>query len=388
RVLKDCSFIKFVVVMEACTGKKSDLSLDHKTDVGFIMFKDLCQRKSDEERYPSPTPSDIAIIMYTSGSTGTPKGVLISHKNALAGLKALSNYTIFHTWDRYLAYLPLAHIMEIVAETLCLYCGMKIGYSSPLTLTNKSSKIKKDAKRIHKTILDTVRRQGWAAEELFNYFLAYKMKWLYRGFDTPLLNKTLFRKLRYFIGGRVRILLNGGAPISHDTQSITMATLSVPVIQAYGLTELSGASNVSNIYDRTTCRVGPPLTDYKIKLVNWEEGNYSIDDKPFPRGEIHIGYFKNPKKTAEDFYEEDGPDGVLKIIDRKKDLVKLSGGEYISYGKVESIIKTCPLIENICTYADPLKGYLFAVLIPDRAQLTERNIGLDNLLNEDSIQRP
>ncbi|QQP56918.1 Long-chain-fatty-acid--CoA ligase 3, partial [Caligus rogercresseyi] len=146
-------------------------------------------------------------------------------------------------------------------------------------------------------------------------------------------------------------------------------------------------------YDRTTCRVGPPLMGIKLKLVNWEEGNYTINDSPFPRGVL-----QNPEKTAEDFYEEDGirwfktgdigqmeADGVLKIIDRKKDLVKLSGGEYISYGKVESILKTCPIVENICTYADPLKDYLFAIVIPDRIQLKERGIELEDLLKDASL---
>lgn len=113
----------------------------------------------------------------------------------------------------------------------------------------------------------------------------------------------------------------------------------------------------------------------RIKLVNWDEGNYRVTDKPYPRGEIHVGgdnvalgYFKQAAKTAEEFYEEDGmrwfrtgdigevqDDGVVKIVDRKKDLVKLQHGEYISYGKVEAILKTCPIVESICLYGDSSK---------------------------------
>ncbi|CAB4055517.1 ACSL [Lepeophtheirus salmonis] len=300
-------------------------------NVEFIMFRDLITRKSNEDRYPAPTPRDPAIIMYTSGSTGTPK--------ALGSIHGLSTI------------------------------------SPCLRIDIRDVKSKED--RIYKSVVDTMRRQGWAIEELFHYFVAYKMKWQDRGFDTPLLNKTLFRKVRYFIGGRVRLLISGGAPISHDTQSVSRTALCVPVLQGYGLTELTGGVTMSDPYDRTTCRVGPPLLGLKLKLVDWEEGNYTINDKPFPRGEIH----------CEDFYEEDGirwfktgdigqmeADGVLKLVDRKKDLVKLSGGEYISYGKVESILKTCPIIENICTYADPLKDYLFAIVIPDKAHLNERGL--------------
>ncbi len=145
-------------------------------------------------------------------------------------------------------------------------------------------------------------------------------------------------------------------------------------------------------YDRVTGRAGAPLMNVKIKLVDWSEGGYTTKDKPFPRGEIHVGgdnvatgYFRNPKKTAEDFYEDSDrirwfrtgdigevhDDGVIKIVDRKKDLVKLQQGEYVSYGKVESVLKTCPIVENICVYADPEKDYLVAIVIPDRTHLSE-----------------
>lgn len=245
--------------------------------------------------------------------------------------------------------------------------------------------------RIYKSIVDTARRQGWAVEELFHYFVNYKMKWQDRGFDTPLLNKTLFRKIRYFLGGRVRLLLSGGAPLSPDTHSLSRTCLCLPVMQGYGLTETTACATVTSIMDRKTGRAGAPLLDVKVKLVNWEEGNYLITDRPNPRGEIHIGgdnvalgYYKNEQKTEEDFYDSEGlrwfrtgdigefdPDGVIRIIDRKKDLVKLPGGEYVSYGKVEAVLKTHALIESICLYADPSKDYVVAIAVPNLPALNE-----------------
>jgi len=375
-----------------------------------------------------PTPHDVAIIMYTSGSTGKPKGVMLTHANLIAAMSSLLNIATFKPGDRYIGYLPLAHVLELLAETSCLLYGIRIGYSSPLTLTNKSSKVKAGSKgdanvlrptlmcavplileRIYKSIVDTMRRQGWAVEELFHYFVAYKMKWQDRGFDTPLLNKTLFRKIRYFLGGRVRLLLSGGAPLSPDTHSLVRTCLCVPLMQGYGLTETTACSSVTSVHDRTTGRAGAPLLNVKMKLVSWEEGNYLVSD-PKPRGEIHIGgdnvaagYYENPEKTQEDFYNEDDTrwfktgdigevdeDGVFRIIDRKKDLVKLQGGEYVSYGKVESVLKTHGLVENICLYADPSKDFTVAVIVPSLTYMNETlelktNVTAETCNNNDEV---
>ena len=136
-----------------------------------------------------------------------------------------------------------------------------------------------------------------------------------------------------------------------------------------------------------------------IKLVDWEEGNYRVTDTPTPQGEIHVGgdqvavgYFKREEETNENFYEENGRrwfktgdigtfdnDGVLRIIDRKKDLVKLQHGEYVSYGRTESVLKTAPIVEQICAYADPSRDFIVAVVIPDRKILAE-------ICPEDSLQ--
>ena len=157
---------------------------------------------------------------------------------------------------------------------------------------------------------------------------------------------------------------------------------------------------MTHVRDRKTGRAGAPLMDVDIKLVNWDEGNYRVTDQPNPRGEIHVGgdnvavgYFKNEKETAANFYEENGrrwfrtgdigefeQDGVLKIIDRKKDLVKLQHGEYVSYGKTESVLKTAPIVENICAYANPDRDFIIAILIPDKNQLKALNTELS--LNE------
>lgn len=126
--------------------------------------------------------------------------------------------------------------------------------------------------------------------------------------------------------------------------------------------------------------------------MNWEEGNYRVTDKPNPRGEIIIGggnvaagYYKLPDKTAEEFQTDaEGrrwfltgdigefyPDGTIKIIDRKKDLVKLQFGEYVSLGKVEATLKGCPVVSNVCIYGDSSKSYVVGIVCPVPEQLTK-----------------
>jgi len=419
--------VKNVIIFEDVAGKEVERK---KVPQGIqcCMYREVIAKgdvtvSTVTRKSVPPSPEDIAILMYTSGSTGKPKGVMLSHHNLVSAMGSLCNITDFRPEsDRYIAFLPLAHVLELLAETSCLFYGIKIGYSSALTLTTKSSKVKSGCKgdanilkptlmccvplileRIYKTMVETMRRRGWFVEELFHYMVQYKMKWQNRGFDTPILNKTLFRRIRYFLGGRVRVLLSGGAPLSADTQLLCSTCLSMPILQGYGLTETASCASVSNKRDRTTGRVGAPLQNTDIKLVDWAEGGYRVTDTPCPRGEIHVGgdnvavgYYKKEEETAENFYEEGGrrwfrtgdigqfdSDGCLRIVDRKKDLVKLQAGEYVSYGRTESILKTAPVVENICAYADPARDFIIAIVIPSRSALLELRPEQDPLVEAD-----
>lgn len=168
--------------------------------------------------------------------------------------------------------------------------------------------------------------------------------------------RVVFRKVRALLGGRMRLVLTGGAPLSPDTHEQVKSCLCAIVVQGYGLTEstscatvMDGNNNNNNFITQTETnnnnfgflendlefgRTGAPTTVCDIRLVDWEEGNYRVTDKPFPRGEILIGgdnisegYYKLPEKTREEFFDEDSKrwfktgdigevhhDGVLKII--------------------------------------------------------------------------
>ena len=337
--------------------------------------------------------------------------MVVSHGNLVNAVNSylfqLNNIPITPK-DRYIGYLPLAHVLELIAENMMMVFGIGIGYSSPNTLTDKSTMIRTGGKgdatilkptvmaavplvleRIYKGIHLNVKKKGEFFEKLFDFCVRYKVAATARGEVTPIMDKLIFKGVTQLIGGSLRVIFTGGAPLSPETHEYIKACMCCPLLQGYGLTETAACVTVMGMDENSTGRVGPPCQGIRIRLENWEEGNYRVTDEPRPRGEIVIGganitegYYKLPGKTNEDYFFDEGlrwfrsgdigqmeEDGTLRVIDRKKDLVKLQFGEYVSLGKVESVLKTNCLVENICIYADSSKSHVVALLCPDRINL-------------------
>merc|ERR1712130_972629 len=357
-----------------------------------------------------PTGEDLAIIMYTSGSTGVPKGVMISHRNLVATSTTILFLRRFNNnIDMYIAYLPLAHVLELLSECTMILLGVPVGYSSPNTMTDMSTAIKKGQKgdasllrptimctvplildRIYKNLTGAVNKKGPGFKKIFEFCFNHKQRWNEWGYDTPTLDRLILNKLAMILGGRVAFMIVGSAPLSPSTQEF-MRTCMPPIklVQGYTMTETTCAGTCQVPGDMRVGIVGGPMAGMEIRLVDWEEGNYRITDKPYPRGEVVLGgksvargYYKNEEKTEEDFFTENGTrffrsgdiaelreDGTFRLIDRKKDLVKLQLGEYVSLGKVEAQLKTNPIVENICVYGDSYQSYTVAVMVPIRSAL-------------------
>ncbi|XP_050530639.1 fatty acid CoA ligase Acsl3 isoform X2 [Daktulosphaira vitifoliae] len=425
KILQLTPLVKTLIYMEDQLTETD--TTDFKDSVEIISFKSLLQRGTSfstlEKNFPATT--DIAIIMYTSGSTGQPKGVNLTHRNLIATLKAFNDaISVDNGNDVFMGYLPLAHVFELLAELSCLFCGIRIGYSTPLTMIDSSSKIKRGTKgdarvlkpsimtavplildRVYKGINEKVSGGSTFQKTLFKFAFDYKKKWMERGFQTPLMNKLVFKKTGSLMGGRLRLILCGGAPLTPETHVLIKICLCDIVMQGYGLTETSSCGCAMSRDDRSIGRAGAPLTVNDFILTSWSEGGYTIHDKPYPRGEIIIGgenvspgYYKNLEKTKEEYFEKDGKwwfktgdigllelDGAIRIIDRKKDLVKLQGGEYVSLGKVESQLKTCPIIDNICIYGNSFKTHTIALIVPNRPHLLSMalELGIEDPKNID-----
>ncbi|KAJ8280358.1 hypothetical protein GJAV_G00053590 [Gymnothorax javanicus] len=411
-ILHEVPSLKHIIVVDGKSGSGDGFPRNIRVHSMASVQELGAKSENLTSAHSGPAPSDIAVIMYTSGSTGVPKGVMISHSNIIAGITGMAERIPgLCERDTYIGYLPLAHVLELSAELVCISHGCRIGYSSPQTLADQSTKIKRGCKgdtsvlqptlmaavpeimdRIYKNVMLKVEEMSSVRRTMFTLAYNYKMEQICQGNSTPLCDWLVFRKVRSLLGGKTRVLLSGGAPLSAATQRFMNICFCCPVGQGYGLTETCGAGTISQMWDYSTGRVGAPLVCSEITLKDWEEGGYRSTDKPNPRGEILIGgpnvtmgYYKSEAQNQQDFFvDENGqrwfctgdigemhPDGCLKIIDRKKDLVKLQAGEYVSLGKVEAALKNCPLVDNICAYANSDQSYVIGFVVPNQKQLLE-----------------
>mmetsp|Transcript_14576 Transcript_14576/g.32847 ORF Transcript_14576/g.32847 Transcript_14576/m.32847 type:complete len:730 (+) Transcript_14576:162-2351(+) len=357
----------------------------------------------DTAAYPAvpPTPETTAVVMYTSGSTGKPKGVVITHANVVASVANADFSTEFSPRHRYLAYLPLAHIMELVIEFTMLLNGCSMNYADPRSLSATGAYPSGAMEFYRPSLLvgvpkiwDTIRKgvQGFIkkspplAQAVINTAIAWRSFAISNGFDTPLLNATIFKKIKQKVGGELQLGLSGGGPLSTESQNFIRVAFGTTLLQGYGLTESCGTVSAQALDDMRGGVQGFPLPSTQIKLVSTPEitdkgglpylstDRVDVDGtKVWGRGEILIkgmnvskGYYMQPEKTKEDF-SNDGwfatgdigqflEDGSLSIVDRKKNLVKLSGGEYVALEKMEIIYGNSDYVDaiagGVCAYAD------------------------------------
>ncbi|KAF9904998.1 long-chain fatty acid-CoA ligase [Lobosporangium transversale] len=373
-----------------------------------ITLEELKQLGVDNPVEPTPPAAkDYCCIMYTSGSTGNPKGVLLTHGNLVAAIggvnKMLTKY--IHEGDVLLAYLPLAHVLEFLVENVCLFWGVTLGYGTVRTLTDASVReCQGDIKELRPTLMtgvpavwETIRKgilaqvnQGSPlVQKVFHAALNAKAWCQDRKLNalTGIFDAVVFNKVKQQTGGRLRFALSGGAPISQETQRFLTAAL-VPILQGYGMTESCGMCAILTPDVFNYGRVGSPVPCTEVKLVDVPDAGYFSTDKPNARGEVWIrgpsitaGYFKNPEETSAtltaDRWLKTGdiaewhPDGTISIIDRKKNLVKLSHGEYIALEKLESVYKSTAYCNNICVYADSMQSKPVAIVVASEPRILE-----------------
>ncbi|KAJ1568685.1 Long chain acyl-CoA synthetase 7 peroxisomal [Cladochytrium tenue] len=365
--------------------------------VRLLTFREVEQigRSTDPIPFRLPTPDDLACLSYTSGTTGTPKGVMLTHRNIVACLRGyLEMGSIPKPGDVHISYLPLAHVLERIIVLAALGSGCPIGFfrgdvkylMEDIALVRPTVFV--SVPRLLNRIVDTVNARVAAGtplrRALFAAALAEKMDNYHRtgtlthGFWDAL----VFSKVRSALGGRVRLVISGSAPLPNAGKEFLRVALSCQVAEGYGLTENCAGTALSFANDFVPGNVGAVTPSCEIKLVSIPDMGYLATDKPRPRGEIwqrgtnvFAGYYKDEAKTREAL-TEDGwlltgdvgaidEKGRLYIIDRKKNMFKLSQGEYVAPEKLEGDYSKSPLVAQIFVHGDSTRNELVAVIVPD-----------------------
>eukprot|EP01090_Pellita_catalonica_P018931 TRINITY_DN6271_c0_g1_i4.p1 TRINITY_DN6271_c0_g1~~TRINITY_DN6271_c0_g1_i4.p1 ORF type:complete len:609 (-),score=82.84 TRINITY_DN6271_c0_g1_i4:320-1990(-) len=377
KVIDKCKFIETIVLTDPLPPEDE---LDDEIVDNLHKFKYFYSVLDDGNRTSgkavNPKPSDLSTIMYTSGTTGDPKGVLLTHRNIVSMMNAC-NYRVEDLvvpGDTYLSYLPMAHIFERIVTSMAMYRGVGVGFyqGNVYNLVEDLQALKPTLfcgvprvfERIFGKVNDRVNGGTPLRKWLFGKALAASRSAIENGEEPPLFWSTLvLSKLKSVLGGNVRIMLSGGAPLSPSIHQFLIAAFQFPIIQAYGLTETCAGATIGYPKDvqGTINHVGAPIYCCELKLVDIPEMGYSTSNDP-PRGEIalfgpHVsqGYYKNPAKTKESFKDgwfftgdvgQFNRDGTVCIIDRKKNIFKLSHGEYVAAEKLEGIYAMCDYVSQ------------------------------------------
>ncbi|KAI0041666.1 acetyl-CoA synthetase-like protein [Auriscalpium vulgare] len=349
-----------------------------------------------------PSPDDVACIMYTSGTTGPPKGVIIKHSNLVAAIGAV--LTLFgphlKAGDTFLAFLPLAHILEYVVELCFVYVGITSGYGRVKTLTDQSVRncvgdikafrptimvgVPAVWELIRKGILAQVNAGGALTRSVFNGSLSIKKA------NVPVLkgivDTAVFTKIKAATGGRLRLTLSGGAALSKETQEFLTLAL-VTVLQGYGMTESCGMCAILPPEVMQYGSVGLPSPAVEIKLLDVCIRGPAVTGGYYKRDDLN----NDPTIFTPDGWLRTGDvaqwdkNGTLSLIDRIKNLVKLQGGEYIALERLEATYKSCNYVSNICVHATPDAKQPIAVIFPHDHHLRLGLRGLDGHQEPDGV---
>jgi long-chain acyl-CoA synthetase len=340
----------------------------------------------------NPAPDDLGIIMYTSGSTGVPKGCILTHRNLVAGAAGLGCLGCsITTRDVYFSLLPLAHIYEMGVELIMMSQGAAVGFfaGNVKTMTEDIQALQPTIicgvprlwNRIVESMKAKISQQSRLKQALITRALSFKRRQVYAHRPSSLLlDSIIFRPFLKALGGRVRLIVSGGAPILPDVYDFLISAITPNIAQGYGLTEVAASVAVSEIPQLSPSDNGAvsQTSDVKLRRVpglDYDPRGCPMCGEVLVRGpHIFKGYFKAPELTAE-VLDADGwyatgdigmisPQGYLRIVDRAKQLVKLSQGEYISMSSLNDIYGSTPGLKNVYVFADSHHDAPSAVVVP------------------------
>ena len=349
-------------------------------------------------------PETIMTICYTSGTTGDPKGVMLSQKNMISVLETVIRDSSVPLDENgtHISFLPLAHIFERMVISGFMGVAAKVGFISGSVRTT----LMEDMSILGPTLLFTVPRVlQTVRKKIFDGFDAlggWKRRLAYTAYYTKLENykkygiithliydKLVFAKIRAMFGNKLKTVLCASAPMPKELADDFKVFLSIPIIEGLGMTELSGSAFCTNYHDLNNFTAGGVTSGVKMIIKSVPDLGYTIDDMidgiNCPAGEICLkgplifnGYYKNDLENSkafdEDGYFHTGDVGRifpyygngLKIVDRVKEIFKLSQGEYIIPAKLESVYVKSNFIQQIMIYGNSTMNNILAIICPDK----------------------
>lgn len=362
--IKDQTLIERIVIMDATASQAEPMASmmrngPHERDASLDAVAN--QVKSD----------DVATLIYTSGTTGVPKGVLLTHGNMTSNLTCSLGGFDLGVGDISLSFLPLSHITARHVDLAVLFRGASlayVGFVEQLTQALKEVRptflvgVPRVYEKVHASVEEKAKH--FPASWLYPWALRVGEKNLKevlagvtpRSLSWKLANKLVYSKIRAGMGGRVRVFISGGAPLGRDLAQ-WYATMGIRLHEGYGLTETSPVIAVNTPRAHKLGTVGKPLSNVEVRIAD--------DGEILVRGpSIFKGYWKNSEETANAFTDswfKTGDigsldeDGFLSVTDRKKDLIKTSGGKFIAPQPLENSLKHNALIAEAVVIGEKRK---------------------------------
>ncbi len=332
-------------------------------------------------------PEDLASILYTSGTTGEPKGVMLTHANFASNVNATLRIVPISRDDSALSFLPLSHVLERMAEFAFLTAGASISYAESMEAVPQNIaevrptlavSVPRLFDKVHDRAITAARALALPGRLVFALALGIGRKRARAILDQrpvppmarllyPLADRLVFSKLREKMGGRIRFFVSGGAPLAPRSAEFFYAA-GIRVLEGYGLTETSPVISANTLERTRIGTVGPVIPGVEVRIAG--------DGEILARGpNVMKGYFRDEEATREAIREgwlhtgdigHLDADGFLKITDRKKEMLKTSGGKLVAPQPLENLLKGDRFISQAMVVGDRRK-FIAALIVPDFA---------------------
>ncbi len=351
-------------------------------------------------------PEDLATLIYTSGTTGLPKGVMLSHKNLISNVKEVGSHLPLEAGLKALSFLPLCHVFERAVSYCYISKGVNIYYSSVDTLAEKLSTVKPNffttvprlLEKVFEKIVNGGMQKKGISKKIFTWALNLTKSYEYDqepSITMKIADKLVYSKIREKLGGQVIGIVTGSAPCPLSIAQFFSAA-GIPIREGYGLTETSPVLTFGRFSKGGAMlgTVGTAISNVELKIAD--------DGEILAKGpNIMMGYYNKPEETAavlkEDGWFSTGDIGkfitgtngtkFLKITDRKKQLLKTSGGKYVAPAPIENKFKESFFVEQMMVVGEG-KKFVSALIVPsfETLQNWAKEKGISFSSNKDLIK--